>query len=60
MTPDDLLDTPIRTALMTRQAHLAEINGPARRYPADIAPFASVEAQTSGKLGSVARPDARG
>jgi len=40
------LDYPIRTALMTRQAHLAEINGPARRYPADVAPFASVEAQT--------------
>jgi ribosomal protein S18 acetylase RimI-like enzyme len=40
------LDYPIRTALMTRQACLAEINGPARRYPADIAPFASVEEQT--------------
>lgn len=46
MTDSDLLDYPIRTSLMTRQAHLAEINGGARRYPADIAPFASVEAQT--------------
>ncbi len=46
MTDSSLLEYPIRTALMTRQAHLAEINGPARRYPADIAPFASVEAQT--------------
>jgi len=47
MTSDsNPLDYPIRTALMTRQAHLAEINGGARRYPADIAPFASVETQT--------------
>ncbi len=37
-----ILDRPIWTALMTRQAHLAEINGPARRYPADIAPFADM------------------
>ena len=41
-----LLDYPIRTALTTRQERLAEINGPARRYPADIAPFASVEEQS--------------
>jgi ribosomal protein S18 acetylase RimI-like enzyme len=40
------LDYPIHTALMTRQAHLAEVNGSARRYPSDIAPFASVEAET--------------
>src|SRR5579862_2879275 len=37
-----LLDRPIWTALTTRQAPLAEINGPARRYPADIAPFADM------------------
>ena len=42
-----LLDYPIRAALMTRQERIAEINGPARRYPADIAPFASVEEQSS-------------
>ncbi len=36
------LDYPIRTALTTRQSHLAEISGTARRYPADIAPFADV------------------
>src|SRR5207342_3240185 len=41
------LDYPIRAALMTRQERIAEINGPARRYPADIAPFASVEEQSS-------------
>lgn len=37
-----ILDRPIWTALTTRQEPLAEINGPARRYPADIAPFADV------------------
>ena len=46
MTDSHPLDYPIRTALFTRQAHIAEINGGARRYPADVAPFASVEAQT--------------
>lgn len=48
MTDSNPLDYPIRTALFTRQAYLAEIKGGARRYPADIAPFASVEAQTPG------------
>ena len=38
-----LLDRPILSALITRQAHLAEVNGPARRYPADFAPFADME-----------------
>jgi predicted GNAT family acetyltransferase len=42
-----LLDTPIRAALTTRQAPLAEINGPARRYPTAIAPFAALEDETS-------------
>ena len=37
-----ILDRPIWTALTTRQERLAEINGPARRYPADIAPFADL------------------
>jgi hypothetical protein len=37
------LDRPIWTALTTRQAHLAEVNGPARRYPPNIAPFAGIE-----------------
>ncbi|MBV8978287.1 MAG: GNAT family N-acetyltransferase [Alphaproteobacteria bacterium] len=37
------LDFPIRTALATRQAGLAEIQGGARRYPFDIAPFASLD-----------------
>jgi ribosomal protein S18 acetylase RimI-like enzyme len=39
----DLLDRPIRTALATRQRGIAEIRGSARRYPADVAPFADVE-----------------
>ncbi len=42
MTDAHLLDRPIWSALTTRQAPLAEIDGPARRYPADIAPFADV------------------
>ena len=47
MTADShILDYPIRAALKTRQECLAEINGPVRRYPADIAPFADVTAQT--------------
>jgi len=37
-----ILDRPIWSALTTRQEPLAEINGSARRYPADIAPFADV------------------
>ncbi len=36
------LDTPIWTALTTRQAPLAEVNGPARRYPPAVAPFAAM------------------
>jgi ribosomal protein S18 acetylase RimI-like enzyme len=41
--PEHILDRPIWTALTTRQEMLAEINGPARRYPSDIAPFADME-----------------
>ncbi len=37
------LDRPILTALTTRQASLAEVSGPARRYPSDIAPFADMD-----------------
>jgi predicted GNAT family acetyltransferase len=40
------LDYPIWTALTTRQMPLAEISGPARRYPATIAPFAAVADET--------------
>src|SRR6185312_2356588 len=38
-----LLDRPILSALTTRQAGLAQVSGPARRYPADIAPFADMD-----------------
>jgi ribosomal protein S18 acetylase RimI-like enzyme len=40
---EHILDRPIWTALTTRQEMLAEISGPARRYPSDIAPFADME-----------------
>jgi ribosomal protein S18 acetylase RimI-like enzyme len=36
------LDFPIWTALTTRQRPLAQINGGARRYPPDVAPFAAL------------------
>lgn len=42
MTDPILLDRPIWSSLTTRQEALAEINGTARRYPSDIAPFADV------------------
>jgi predicted GNAT family acetyltransferase len=40
---DHILDRPIWSALTTRQLSLAEVNGPARRYPVDVAPFADME-----------------
>ena len=42
------LDRPIWTALTTRQEPLAEIGGPARRYPVDIAPFADIADMSAG------------
>jgi len=41
------LDHPIWTALTTRQLPFAEVNGPARRYPPDIAPFAALADETA-------------
>ena len=46
MTVSQLLDYPIWAALTTRQSALAEVNGPARRYPPAIAPFAAVADET--------------
>jgi ribosomal protein S18 acetylase RimI-like enzyme len=37
-----VLDHPIWSALTTRQQSLAEVRGPARRYPVDVAPFADM------------------
>jgi hypothetical protein len=42
MAEEPLLDRPIWSALTTRQESLAEVDGPARRYPVDIAPFADM------------------
>jgi ribosomal protein S18 acetylase RimI-like enzyme len=42
MAEEHLLDRPIWSALTTRQQSLAEVDGPARRYPLDIAPFADM------------------
>ena len=41
--PDHVLDRPIWSALTTQQQTLAEVKESARRYPADIAPFADME-----------------
>jgi ribosomal protein S18 acetylase RimI-like enzyme len=43
MTASHPLDHPIGTALRTRQAPLADINGPARRFPHGVAPFAELD-----------------
>ncbi len=40
------LDRPIWTALTTRQAHLGQGDALARRYHADISPFAALAAET--------------
>jgi GNAT superfamily N-acetyltransferase len=45
-TPDPFAD-PTYNALHTSQSALAEIHGLARKFPADIAPFAAVEENSS-------------
>jgi predicted GNAT family acetyltransferase len=40
------LDCPIWTALTTRQAHLGQGDGLARRYHPDVAPFAALASET--------------
>ena len=40
------LDSPIWTALTTRQAHLGHGDGLARRYDSDVAPFAALASET--------------
>ncbi|SRR5665213_3878423 len=45
--PDHPLDTPIWTALTTRQAPLAQVNGLVRRYPRALAPFAAMADESS-------------
>ena len=47
--PDPLLDA-IWNALTTSQAHLALTHGHARRFPADIAPFAALAESTADAL----------
>jgi ribosomal protein S18 acetylase RimI-like enzyme len=44
--PEELFADPIWHALRTRHRHLAVAAGDARRYPADVAPFATVAART--------------
>jgi ribosomal protein S18 acetylase RimI-like enzyme len=54
------LDYPIWTALTTRQAALAEVNGLARRYPPAVAPFAAIadeSPQSWAALHALMEPD---
>jgi ribosomal protein S18 acetylase RimI-like enzyme len=44
--PEELFTDPVWHALRTQHRHLAVSAGDARRYPADVAPFATVAAQT--------------
>ncbi len=56
---DHPLDRPIWTALVTRHAALAEGRGGARRYPADVSPFAATvddRPQSLADLAALARP----
>jgi ribosomal protein S18 acetylase RimI-like enzyme len=56
----NLLDNPAWAALTTRQAHLAQGDGPARRYDPAVAPFGAVEAMTPDalhRLGELLGPD---
>lgn len=48
------LDNPVWNALTGPQAHFALVNGGARRYPADVAPFCAVAAPESDDLADLA------
>lgn len=50
---EHVLDHPILAALTTRQAHLAEANARARRYPADVAPFADMADMSPGSFAAL-------
>ncbi len=56
------LDNPMWRSLMTRHAHLAEVEGNARRYPSEIAPFAGIpesNPEAEADLRRLARPGDR-
>jgi GNAT superfamily N-acetyltransferase len=44
--PTELFTDPVWSALNTRHGHLAVIEGDARRYPVDVAPFAALAKPT--------------
>ena len=46
----DVLDAPIWHSLVGPHAHLALAKGRARRYPAQVSPFAAVEAHDEDAL----------
>ena len=49
-----VLDNLIWNALTTRQADLAVINGAARQFPADVAPFIAIEHPSVGAYSDMA------
>jgi len=48
--PEDLFANPVWHALKTKHCHLASWSGSACRYPANVAPFAAVEAPGAASL----------
>jgi len=53
--PAELFTDPAWHALNTRHSHLAVIEGDARRYPVDVAPFAALAKPTELALWSFIR-----
>lgn len=54
MRDEHLLDRPIWSALTTpRQAHLAQGNARAKRYPVDMAPFADMPDRSAASFGAL-------
>jgi ribosomal protein S18 acetylase RimI-like enzyme len=59
--PEELFVDPVWHALNTQHRHLALVEGDARRYPADVAPFAALAKPTESalwELHSLLAPDA--
>lgn len=48
--PEELFSDPVWHALETRHRHFALIEGDARRYPADVSPFAAVASPSKAAL----------
>jgi ribosomal protein S18 acetylase RimI-like enzyme len=49
-----LLDNPIWYALSSEQAYLAQVNGLAKRFPSDVAPFGAMAGQSAAEYHALA------